>query len=297
MKRAARHSPALLIAAVLLALTISLLRWVVLADGLPAETRLGALAFAAALCLLAGIGSLGWLLSWRRGVSPRFGMALPPWALILLAYGLPLALLLLPEWTISLSRPAASGWKSLLGAAGLSTGQPWLFLWQAVVLTGYQLTTLFSVNARQNTPLEAWTIVFSLLAGLGLWLVSVYLFGLLTAQLSILSTGSLTPPLPPLLAIPFGLTAVLLAPWAEESFWRGELFQRWVKPMGVYGSSLATAALFAALQFRPLLFLPAFLLGLGLALLTYHTQRLYPAVLAHMLFNALMLLLGWNRVL
>lgn len=297
MKRAVHHSPALLIAAVLLAITLSLLRWVVLANGLPTQTRLGALAFAAALCLLVGIGSLGWLLSWRRGETPRFGMTLPAWALILLAYGLPLAVLLLPEWSVFLSRSAAGGWKSLLGAAGLTAGQPWLYLWQAVVLAGYRSTRPGAGILPKATLSRSWLVVFSLLAGLGLWLVSIYVFGLLTTQPFILTSDTLTPPLPPVLFIPFGLVAVLLAPWAEESFWRAELFQCWIKPLGLYGSALVTAALFAVLQFRPLLFLPAFLLGLGLALLTHHTQRLYPAVLAHMLFNALTLLLGWNRVL
>lgn len=297
MKDAVRRSTSLLIAAVLLALTLSLLRWVVLADDLTAQTRLGALAFAAALSLLVGMGSLGWLLSWRRGEVPRFGMELPAWALILLAYGLPLALLLLPEWIIFLSRPATGGWKSLLGAAGLSAGQPWLYLWQAVVLAGYRLTRSTDVSSRPAPP-QAWLIAFSLLIGLGLWLVGMYVFALMTAQPVVLISGALTPPaLPPVLAIPFGLVAIFLAPWAEESFWRGELLQRRITSPGVIGSALMTSALFAALQFRPLLFLPAFLLGLGLALLAHHTQRLYPAVLAHMIFNILMLLLGWNRVL
>ncbi len=297
MKRAVRHFPVLLIAAVLLAMMLLLLRWVVLADSLPTQTRLGALAFAAALCLLVGIGSLGWLLSWRRGETPHFGMTLPAWALILLAYGLPLVLLLLPEWAVFLSRPADGGWQSLLGAAGLSVGQPWLFLWQAVVLASYHPTHPVAAISSKATLPRNWLVALSLLTGLGLWLVSMYVFGLIAAQSFLHSTGAPAPPLPPVLSIPFGLVAVLLAPWAEESFWRAELFQRWTKPLGLYGSALVTAVLFAALQFRPLLFLPAFLLGLGLALITHHTQRLYPAVLAHMLFNALMLLLSWNRVL
>lgn len=297
MKRAVRHSPPLLFAAVLLALTLSLLRWVVLAEGLPAQTRLGALAFAAALCLLVGIGSLGWLLSWRRGDVPRFGMALPIWALMLLAYGLPLVLLLLPEWAVFLIRPEAEGWKSLLGGAGLSAGQPWLFLWQTMVLAGYRLMRSNPVIASKETPPKFWLAALSLLIGLGLWLVSMYAFGLMTALPFFLSAGALNaPPLPPALSIPFGLVAVLLAPWAEESFWRAELFQRWIKPLGASGSALAGAVLFAVFQFRPLLFLPALLLGLGTALLTHQTRRLYPAVLAHMLFNFFMLLLGWNRV-
>lgn len=86
--------------------------------------------------------------------------------------------------------------------------------------------------------------------------------------------------------IVFGTAAILLAPLAEESMFRG-IFYPVVKQMGypraaLYGSSL----LFAASHFNIMTFLPLFLLALVLVWLLETTDTLIAPIVAHACFNA-----------
>jgi membrane protease YdiL (CAAX protease family) len=86
--------------------------------------------------------------------------------------------------------------------------------------------------------------------------------------------------------IVFGTAAILLAPLAEESIFRGILYPV-VKQMGypsvaLYGSSL----LFAASHFNIMTFLPLFLLALVLVWLLETTDTLIAPIVAHASFNA-----------
>jgi membrane protease YdiL (CAAX protease family) len=58
-----------------------------------------------------------------------------------------------------------------------------------------------------------------------------------------------------------------------------------------------SATIFASVQIRPLLWLPAFFLGIGLSALAEHTGRLRECILAHALFNLLALALNWAVIL
>ena len=89
------------------------------------------------------------------------------------------------------------------------------------------------------------------------------------------------PVLQPILNLILIAAAVSLAPWAEERFFRQQLATAWSVRLGPVWAAILVAFVFAAVQVRPFSFLPAFLLSLGLSGLRLGTNRLYPAVLAH----------------
>lgn len=80
-------------------------------------------------------------------------------------------------------------------------------------------------------------------------------------------------------------SAVVIAPFVEEWFFRGMLLpalaRRFNPLIGIIGSSL----LFMLIHIRPIMFPGIFVLAVVLALLTMKTERLAPAIVAHMAFN------------
>ncbi len=89
----------------------------------------------------------------------------------------------------------------------------------------------------------------------------------------------------PLIAIPF---AVLFAPFAEEVFFRGFLY----KKFGVWVSAL----IFALLHFAYgsiVEITVAFVIAIFLTYLFIKTKSLWPAIIAHSLFNLMSLTVMW----
>lgn len=83
-----------------------------------------------------------------------------------------------------------------------------------------------------------------------------------------------------------GFVVVVVAPIAEEVFFRGFLFrsfQRWATPM--VAMSLSAVA-FGLVHLIPLVIISTFLLGLLLASVVERKGSLTPAIVAHVLFNA-----------
>lgn len=81
------------------------------------------------------------------------------------------------------------------------------------------------------------------------------------------------------------LTAVVVAPLAEEAIFRGVVFpglrERWGQIAGIVVSS----ALFALIHFQWYQFVPIFLLGVLLAWVTSATRSIWPAIMCHAAFN------------
>lgn len=81
-------------------------------------------------------------------------------------------------------------------------------------------------------------------------------------------------------------SAIVIAPFVEEWFYRGMLLpalaRRFNPVVGIIGSS----ALFTLVHIRPIMFPGIFVLGVILAVLTMKTERLAPAIVTHMAFNA-----------
>ncbi len=93
----------------------------------------------------------------------------------------------------------------------------------------------------------------------------------------------------PVLIWPLLLVGVILAPLAEEVFFRGLLFPALAKPVGVFWSAAITAALFAALHFNWVGLIPIFGLGVFLARAYHRTGSILVPIFIHGLHNALIL--------
>ncbi|MFN7037641.1 MAG: lysostaphin resistance A-like protein [Bellilinea sp.] len=261
-----------------------------------AETVVVLISILTLLVLGFAVGTLGFIL---RSALARPGLS-PILLALVLAYFLPAAVYFGLERLLALR---FSGLEQTLPAVSLRSpffpGQPWLFLWQALILA------FLGIPAVQNhVPPEAppsakrppeW--LSGLLGGTAVALLAAYLVSITRGWLeSAFSLAEMTQPLEiaPLIRWVTLLIGILVAPWAEERFFRGELIQRWQPRMGTAAAVLASAALFAALQLRPLLWLPAFLAGIGFAWLRQAYGGLKSAILAHTVVNALLFALGWQ---
>ena len=95
----------------------------------------------------------------------------------------------------------------------------------------------------------------------------------------------------------FGVTAVVLAPWFEETIFRGALLPVAGRRLGEAGGILLSASVFAVAHLSLGELLPLLVLGLGLGWLRWSSGRLGSCVLMHALWNALtfanLVVLGW----
>jgi membrane protease YdiL (CAAX protease family) len=85
------------------------------------------------------------------------------------------------------------------------------------------------------------------------------------------------------------LAATVVAPVVEEVFFRGFVFAGFRERYGWPRAALISAGLFSVLHLQPLAIPPIFLLGLIFAFLYQRSRSLWPAILMHVLMNALAL--------
>ena len=301
LKKSISYIIGLLAALALIVLVWLPLRLAFSAANFSIEAKMALLAGLALLFLLAGLAGINIVLRRRSAQAVRPLQAIPILLVLALAYLVPLLAFVIPE---ILNGRTNSSDPVLQQAAG----QPWVFLWQALILAVFMAFQFWQQSRTQPTgagqqlkiaPITLDTFLAGPLVGLGLWLVAYFCYNLLTPPAPHIPD----PTIPTTLAaLPFALHTALIfialavAPWAEETFFRGRLLPLWQTKMGGWGLILAAAA-YATLQFRPLLWLPAFILALGLSLMVKASGRLAPAVMAHIVFNLLMLLVGWQMVL
>ncbi len=86
------------------------------------------------------------------------------------------------------------------------------------------------------------------------------------------------------------ITAVIVAPFAEEVFFRGFLFTGINKRWGYSWGVIASGALFAVAHLGSGGLVPIFILGMLLAWLYIKTGSLWPCIFAHFAYNSLALL-------
>jgi membrane protease YdiL (CAAX protease family) len=258
------------------------LRLVLASQSFSAEWKLGLIFSIAMLFLLGGLAGLD--LALRRALRPaRREVSLP--VVFVLAYLLPGLVFVVPE----------------LGKVPFTAfpGEAftWYFIWQALFMGAYQLNRLRKSMAGSTVQTLRRRLPTALISGgmlgLGLWLVGTFLISVFTAQLP----EAVTYPIAPLMKVVVLAAALVVAPWAEEMFFRRQLIEQWQPRLGIWGASLVSAAIFATLQVRPLLWLPAFLFGLGAGVLAQRTKSAWAPAAAHLVFNALMLILAWNAVI
>jgi membrane protease YdiL (CAAX protease family) len=84
----------------------------------------------------------------------------------------------------------------------------------------------------------------------------------------------------------FAVTAILIAPLFEETFFRGFLFQGFTRSWGPIAGALLSAGIFALAHQQLSVFVPLFVLGLLLAWLFYRSGSLWTNIALHASFNA-----------
>lgn len=90
-----------------------------------------------------------------------------------------------------------------------------------------------------------------------------------------------------------GLGLGVVAPFAEEVFFRGFVFAALSKRLGLWRAVAIDALLFAVLHFTPSVILPLFILGVALCLLYRFTGSIWPGILLHASINSLALAATW----
>jgi ABC-2 type transport system permease protein len=87
--------------------------------------------------------------------------------------------------------------------------------------------------------------------------------------------------------------AVAAAPVFEEFIFRGLIFGGLRRTLGLGLATVASAAIFAIVH-PPLSVMPVFVLGVAAALVYERTKMLAAPMLAHALYNAVVLGFQWN---
>ena len=262
---------------VLLAIVLYSLRQ---SSQLSIEWRLFLILSAALLSLWIALGGVSLILK-RQGRSLNDSLYII--IVLVLAYLIPAVIFVIPDWLA----PSTDG---IARIARLAAGQPWFYLWQALALAGSSFVRIPNKKPRSTSdkPAFHWQLTISLLAGLAAWLIAAFIFGLLSTPFTVIPNR----PSDILLAVLLSVS-VFIAPWAEEHFFRGEILPKWEASYGRTRAILFSAALFATVQLRPLLWLPTFVVGVALAELSLRSHRLIYPIIAHALVNLLFFLLGW----
>lgn len=84
----------------------------------------------------------------------------------------------------------------------------------------------------------------------------------------------------------FVLVGVIFAPFVEELFFRGFLFQGFRAQYGWVRSAFISSAVFGIAHMDPSSLLPTFVLGLVLAYMYHRTNSIWPGVILHLSMNA-----------
>jgi membrane protease YdiL (CAAX protease family) len=89
--------------------------------------------------------------------------------------------------------------------------------------------------------------------------------------------------------VPILLAGVVLAPLAEEIFFRGFLFPGLRQRYGWIKAMLLSSAIFAAFHLQPVALIPTFILGCVLAYAYQRSNSIWPGIILHLLTNGLAL--------
>jgi membrane protease YdiL (CAAX protease family) len=84
----------------------------------------------------------------------------------------------------------------------------------------------------------------------------------------------------------FVIVGVVFAPFVEEVFFRGFLFQGFRQRYGWVRGALLSSVVFAVGHLDPVALIPTFILGCVLAYMYHRTNSVWPGVILHFLVNA-----------
>jgi len=83
----------------------------------------------------------------------------------------------------------------------------------------------------------------------------------------------------------FFLVAVVFAPFVEEIFFRGFLFQGFRQKYGWVRAMLLSSVIFAVAHLDPASLIPTFILGVVIAYLFHRSNSIWPGIILHFLIN------------
>jgi uncharacterized protein len=133
--------------------------------------------------------------------------------------------------------------------------------------------------------------------GIVAWVVSTLLIGIAAAALEAIgvepepqAAQRALEVLDPFLVV---LAVVIIGPIAEEIFFRGVVFNAWLREGGRRSAFIGSAALFAVIHFSLLSLVPIFVLGLALAWVYDRTRTLVAPIAMHMTVNAISVILAF----
>ncbi len=85
----------------------------------------------------------------------------------------------------------------------------------------------------------------------------------------------------------FMVVGVIFAPFVEELFFRGFLFQGFRQKYGWVNGMILSAVIFGAAHLDPVAFIPTSILGALLAYMYHRTNSVWPGMILHVLVNAM----------
>ncbi|MGM0366868.1 MAG: CPBP family intramembrane glutamic endopeptidase [Actinomycetota bacterium] len=92
------------------------------------------------------------------------------------------------------------------------------------------------------------------------------------------------------------VVVVLVAPFAEEVFFRGYLYSAFKKAWGINAGLFLSSMLFAMAHMEVYSFVPIFVIGWVLAYIFEKTRSLFPIIFLHAVYNLILILLLLGRV-
>jgi membrane protease YdiL (CAAX protease family) len=88
----------------------------------------------------------------------------------------------------------------------------------------------------------------------------------------------------------FAIVAVVMAPLAEELYFRGFVFKGFANSWGWVWGAAVSGVVFSLAHMQLTLFFPLFALGFGLAWVYHHTGSLWTSITLHAVFNGIAVL-------
>lgn len=286
--------PVLAVGGAILAVGAASARLMVASGQLDADLRLlGWLALAGAVAFVAGlVYAATRQLRVRRYLPPERYRG--PAVLLLLALVVVVATIFqIPFGNDILALTGEGGELTPLGAAVVLLSTP-----VALLLVSWW----FVLRPRALAGLPSWmgpdpgrALGIGVLAGIGMWVVGNLVGAAVIALLQALGIGVDTQlaeraveTLDPWLVV---LVVIFLAPVAEELFFRGVVFNAWLREGGVRWAFIGSTLLFALIHLSIAAFVPILLLGFALAWIYRRTQSLLAPIALHATFNGISVVL------
>ncbi len=94
----------------------------------------------------------------------------------------------------------------------------------------------------------------------------------------------------------YAVSAIIVAPFVEEIFFRGFLFQGFRQKYGSSRAALLSCTCFAASHLQVAAFVPTFLLGYVITLVYNRSNSIWPGIILHFLVNSLAIWLAFSSL-